>query len=346
MLRASCRRGLIRAEVVVLAGIAAISIALLFPAVQKVRAAFGGQACHNNLRQIALATLNYHDTFGSFAPGMDDQEVGVLIRLLPFVKRDDLYKNFSFDPRYPRYHQNPYNIPETDGTDNVPRPPDLYGCEGEVVPFLCPDGPQPDETVTALISVTYGTPGVDFPSYESYHGHAFSGSPGRLVMARSNYLGMAGDFRTGMYARYRGIFSYNSHTRLSDLERGPENTILYAEHWGGFIDWNGTLGIPSDWSNGSRSVCFNYSAFGTCPGSGTCDYQHSFGLGFGIFGALHPGLVRGHPYTFNVAMADGSVRSLPGDIDFVLWETLCGIHGGGNPVGRLEPEEPLAGTDY
>jgi hypothetical protein len=35
MLRASFRRGLIRAEVVVLAGIGAISIGLLFPAVQK-----------------------------------------------------------------------------------------------------------------------------------------------------------------------------------------------------------------------------------------------------------------------------------------------------------------------
>jgi hypothetical protein len=185
----------------------------------------------------------------------------------------------------------------------------------------------------------------DFRGNQS-QGHQFALSPGRLVMARSHYLGMGGDFRTGQYARFRGIFTYNSHTRLSDLERGPENTILYAEYWGGYVDWNHLGGVPSGWTNGSRSVGFNYSAFGTCPGTGNCDYQHSFGLSFGIFGALHPGLLANHPYTFNVAMADGSVRSLPGNIDFALWETLCGIHGGGNPVGRLEPEEPWAGIDY
>jgi hypothetical protein len=209
MLRASFRRGLIRAEVFVLAGIAATSIALLFPAVQKVRAAFGGQACHNNLRQIALATLNYHDYYSQFAPGMDDQYVGALVRLLPFVGRDDLYKNFSFDPRYSDYWLNPYNRPPTDGTDDVPRPPDLYGCEGEVDIYLCPDGPQPDETVTALLFIHYGTRGIDYRINDQRPDeYSFSNSPGRLVMARSHYTGMGGDFRTGQYARYRDRLAF------------------------------------------------------------------------------------------------------------------------------------------
>jgi hypothetical protein len=111
MVSKSHRSGLTRVEIAIVAGIGVLSIGLLFPAVQKVRAAFGGQACHNNLRQIAFATLNYHDTFARFAPGMDDQTVGELVRLLPFVKRDDLYKNFSFDPRYDIYFGNPYNRP-------------------------------------------------------------------------------------------------------------------------------------------------------------------------------------------------------------------------------------------
>jgi len=95
MLPASQRSGLTRVEVIVVAGIGAISGALLFPALEKARAAIGSQACQNNLRQIGLATLNYHDTYDRFAPGMDNQEVGELIRLLLFVNRDDLYKNFS-----------------------------------------------------------------------------------------------------------------------------------------------------------------------------------------------------------------------------------------------------------
>jgi len=343
MLPTSQRSGLTRLEVVVVAGIGAISIGLLFPAVEKVRAAFGGQACYNNLRQIALATLNYHDYYDRFAPGMDDQAVGELIRLLPFVKRDDLYKNFSFDPKYMVYFQNPYNRPPDDGTDDVPRPPELYGCEGEVAVYLCPDGPQPNETVTALVSICYGIRGVDYP-FGAGSGDTFSGSPGRLVMARSHYLGMAGDFRS---SRYCGIFTYNSSTRLSDLVRGPENTILYGEYWGSYIGWNRVGGIPSGWSVGSRSAGPNFSLFGTCPNpsNDSCDYRNSFGLSFGTFGALHPGLVVTHPYTFNVAMADGSVRSLPTDIDYVLWETLSAIVAGGHPVGRLEPEEAWAGID-
>jgi hypothetical protein len=341
MVRASKCRGVTRVEAVVVAGICAVSIALLLPAIQKARAGAGSKACQNNLMQIALGTLQYHDTYGQFAPGMDDQYVGELVQLLPYVKQNDLYKNFSFDPAFRTYWVNPYNRPPTTSTDDIPRPPDLYGCEGEVDIFLCPDGPQPGETVTALLVVLYGTRGVDFRSDESTTGHLFTSSPGRLVMARSHYLGMAGDFRD---PNLRGVFTYNSQTRLDDLVRGPDNTIIYAEYWGGFVAWNGQGGIPSGWSNGSRSVGFNYSAVGTCPSTaGACDFQQSMGLGFGAFGALH--MTQKGSFSFNVAMADGSVRSLPGDIDYALWETLCSVVGpGGSPV-RSAPDEAWAGID-
>src|SRR5262245_49141655 len=126
MVRCLSRRGLTRAEATIVAGISLTLLALVLPAVQKVRAGAGGKVCQNNLAQIALATLDYYDVYGSFPPGMDDQYVGELVRLLPFVGRPDLYKNFSFDPQYRNYWDNPYNRPPTDGTDNIPRPPDLY----------------------------------------------------------------------------------------------------------------------------------------------------------------------------------------------------------------------------
>jgi len=342
MVRANWRQGITRAEVVVVAGICAISIGLLLPAIQKARAGANGNVCQNNLMQIALATLKYHDTFGQFAPGMDDQYVGELVPLLPFVGRDNLYQNFSYDPAFRTYWVNPYNRPPTDGTDDIPRPPDLYGCEGDVDIFLCPDGPQQDDTVTALLVVLYGTRGVDYRSDDSALGHLFTGSPGRLVMSRSHYLGMAGDFQT---ANLRGVFRYNSRTRIADLVRGPENTILYAEYWRAFVAWGGPPGIPSGWSNASRSAGFNYSSFGTCPNpnSGACDYVHSMGLNFGTFGALHPTKEGG--LGFNVAMADGSVRLLPGDIDYATWLTMCSVIGpGGRPI-RGEPTDVWADVD-
>jgi len=342
MVRAKYRQGITRAEVVIVTVICAISIGLLFPAIQNARAGAGRNGAQNNLMQIALATLKYHDTYGQFAPGMDDQYVGELIPLLPFVKRDDLYKNFSYDPAFRTYWVNPYNRPPTDGTDDIPRPPDLYGCEGDVDIFLSPDGPQQDDTVTALLVALYGTRGVDYRSDEAATGHMFTGSPGRLVMSRSHFLGMAGDFQN---PNLRGVFRYNSQTTLDDLVRGPENTIIYAESWGGFVAWGGVSGIPSGWSNGSRSAGFNFSSFGTCPNpnNSNCDYAQSMGLSFGTFGALHPTKEGG--FGFNVAMADGSVRLLAGDIDYGTWLTLCSVIGpGGRPV-RGAPADVWADVD-
>jgi prepilin-type processing-associated H-X9-DG protein len=345
MVRASFRRGLTRAEVVVVIGISAVLFALVLPAIQQVRADAGQHACLNNLRQIGIGTSNYHDTYNSFAPGMDNQYVGELVRLLPFVNRGYLYKNFSFDPQYSLYFQNPYNRPPSDGTDNIPRPPDLYGCEGEVDIFLCPDGPQPNDSVTALLVARYGTAGTDFRADDGLSGqvHVYSSSPGRLIMARSHYLGMAGDFRD---PNLRGIFTFNSRTRMSDLIRGASNTIANAEIWGGYVVWGGQGGIPDGFSIGSRSAGFNYSAFGTCPNpaNGGCDNSsQGMGLSIGAFGALHATRNPGHPNKFNVVMADGSARHLLADIDFAQWEIMCSIRGGQRPIHLEEEEVSVSG---
>ncbi len=83
-------------ELLVVIAIIGVLVALLLPAVQAAREAARRSSCSNNLKQLSLALLNYHDTLRSYPAQMylpvDEPATNwsIQARLLPFIEEQSL----------------------------------------------------------------------------------------------------------------------------------------------------------------------------------------------------------------------------------------------------------------
>jgi prepilin-type N-terminal cleavage/methylation domain-containing protein len=114
------RRGFTLIELLVVIAIIAVLVGLLLPAVQSARESARRMQCSNNLKQIGLALLNYHDTSSVFPPGAitgfkpgdrpwSDQFWGNVNRasllswrplILPQMEQNPLYNAINFELQY------------------------------------------------------------------------------------------------------------------------------------------------------------------------------------------------------------------------------------------------------
>jgi prepilin-type N-terminal cleavage/methylation domain-containing protein/prepilin-type processing-associated H-X9-DG protein len=320
------RRGFTLIELLVVIAIIAILIGLLVPAVQKVREAAARVQCASNLHQLGLAAHDYQATTGRLPPGCDGQGVGCLVYLLPYVEQDARYRNFSFRPaQYALYWQDPLNCPPTTGTDNVPRPPGQYGCEGNVKTYLCPSAPAPESYASVIEGTYFGVRGIDYPSAIPAHGTYIVGAPGRLVLGQSQYVGMGGYGGPSQDPYQAGLFTYQSRNSLDRVPDGTSSTLLFVEYVGGNVTASGS--VPAGPVGPSWSMGFSYTSLGTPTGDAftrTDTNPRSDGSSADVkrFGSKHAGGL------VNACYADGSVRPITTAIDFTTWVALGGFQDG------------------
>lgn len=86
-----------------------VLVGLLLPAVQASREAARRMSSSNNLKQIALAMHNYHDTYKHFPPAAITSPTGEpllswRVALLPFLNEQELYSRFKLDEPWNSEH--------------------------------------------------------------------------------------------------------------------------------------------------------------------------------------------------------------------------------------------------
>lgn len=96
------RRGFTLIELLVVIAIIAILIALLVPAVQKVREAAARTQCVNNMKQLGIAIHSYHNAYKALPPcdsydqpGSRPQNKVLWVNILPFIEQQPLWDAFT-----------------------------------------------------------------------------------------------------------------------------------------------------------------------------------------------------------------------------------------------------------
>ena len=121
-------------ELLVVIAIIAILIGLLLPAVQKVREAAARMKCQNNIKQLALAVHNYESAMGAYPPSMlapvasafvtNNESWGVHGRILSYIEQGNLYAKVSLEKPWDQ----PPNSTNGVGPTRIP----VFLCPGEV----------------------------------------------------------------------------------------------------------------------------------------------------------------------------------------------------------------------
>lgn len=303
-------------ELLVTLAIIVLMMAMLLPAIQRVREAANKLSCASNLRQLALAVQNYETQFkripyGQIGPtgptqpppppgqpnfgwGKTSRGWSWLARLLPMIEQDNLY---------------------TQGQVSTKTLEQSGICGERIVSFLCPSdasyhakartdaGDLKDFSVglTTYKGVSGsnwgydGTQGFDYPT------------PFRNKGANGSYDGM----NNGDGVFYR--MDYQNRRRLSDIKDGLSNTFLVGED---VPERNRWCSWPyASHAYGTCAIPPNYNRYPSGNELNPMDWYNTHS-----FRSSHPGGLQ-------FAFADGSVRFITTDIELKVYRALSTING-------------------
>jgi prepilin-type N-terminal cleavage/methylation domain-containing protein/prepilin-type processing-associated H-X9-DG protein len=302
------RRGFTLIELLVVVAIIGILVGLLLPAVQAAREAARLSQCRNNLKQLALAALNYQDAQGTFPTclylpqpytirGIPWNNSGWLVLMLPQLEQQALHDAVNFSVMWGSTPILPVMPPGWNGR--------YYGEQNATVRntavnvFACPSDPSPIRTdqhadeIRDLSAV--GT---------SYLGNVGSNclDPASAFPCQAPALGdVTGG--NGIYWRQ------GSRVRAAQVIDGLSNTLMIGEQVMAVTQWNAW--VHANQSLGSTALPLNYSHQ---PPSVLWTWTYSFR-------SCHPG-------GGNFALCDGSVRFVKDSIAFPVYQALSTRNGG------------------
>lgn len=297
-------------ELLVVIAIIGVLIALLLPAVQKVRESAARTQCENNLKQIGIALHMYHDSFEIFPWGHQDNTVdnmGLTIEMvpwgvfiLPYLEQQDLYNRFNVNLAF--------NVaPNNDSTGASP------GAVGLKV-FQCPS--------SLSRGVVYTD---DWDNAGPMFNGPISGNPTWTVSA-SDYIATSGVYHTysnlvwpnGYPSDRSGVLQDNNQVRVIDILDGASNTTMVGECAGAPDLWLAGKKADSDpwakygiaisglaWADSFNGENWLAGTDSTGLNPGTCAINCINVAGFYSF----------HPSVANFLFGDGSVRTLSSGTD-------------------------------
>lgn len=296
------RHGFTLVELLVVIAIIGVLIGLLLPAVQAARESSRRAHCINNLKQIGLATIQHHDTYGVFPPGWVQAPAtvpqgkivegghGLFPFLLPFLEEEALASIYVWEKK----SQGPENQPVATKQLKV---------------LQCPSA-VPDRWVTA----------VEDASNYSYGGKGactdYAGV--RDVDNRLVDLGLVD--RPAKNGGMLGSSLVTAHylTHLADITDGASKTLLVTECAGRPELWHAGRQIPEAyvfpngaWVGGTL-ILFQGSTQDGATRPGPCAINctnNTETYGF-------------HPAGVNSVFADGSVHFLNDDMNIRIFAGL------------------------